>query len=675
MINYLLLQVQAASVDPLGQLFASVPRWLWGWVASTFLGFFVALGYSARRLRRMRKLCDVNRAAIEKVGVLNDELRLRGQPQLAVDRWRDAINAMPTTERFLGEDIERRLIAVRSGSQQARYRLLDDDGPIWTIEALGGRFVNLALMDAIPGLLTAWGLVGTFAAIAYGLGGLSEMSTGAIAGVGGLLGGLGGKFITSIAALLLAFAFQLIDVSLLRPHLKASHTLLVDAVARVFPKQTAAQQVADLLESARKQEAALANISSDMVTAFGELFTSNLLPDLGRLLATSVEEQIGPVMAQVAAGMQAVDEGIKRLEAGKQESIGEEIRALTGNLERSIAGALERMGSDFQRSLSGSASKEFEHAAVAMRDSAEVLRSMNASFETMQGSLQRLLSDAEARTARTFDENEGRTKALNDLVERLVAQLNEQASTSAGEVQRLLMQAVSGVGATLTALTAELQRRFTDATDEQARTTGKVLAEFGAVAGRTSTETEKLLASLAERSKDFVSAADQLRELREGVTQVLGQTGNRVRELNEAALAFRVVATEVNSITSVLRESLEQHRRAAENAAGMVSRVGEVAATQVQAADKAKVAFETADRIMDGLDTQLDRTLQVIVSRMQDYNAQVEKNFDKILGSVNQKMPEYFTRLEGAVEKLSYSVEELTNAVGKPNATEDLKRS
>jgi ABC-type transporter Mla subunit MlaD len=662
----LLLQLQAVSANPLSQLYASVPPWMWGWVVATCVLFVIALGYAILRLHKMRGFCVAHVAALEKVGVLTDEVRLQGQPLSAVDRWREAVKKIPPAARFLGEDIERRLVAVRTQPQEPRYRLLDGDGPIWTVEELGGRFLNVAFIDAVPGLLTAWGLVGTFAAIAYGLGGLSELDSGAIAGVGGLLGGLGGKFITSIAALLLAFVFQLIDVIALRRSLAGSHALVMDAVARAFPKQTAAQQVADLLESARKQEAALANISSDMVTAFGDLFTSNLLPDLGRLLASSVEEQLGPVMAEVATGIRSLDQGIKRLESGKQESLSEELKSLTGNLERSVTAALERMGSNFQQSLSGSAGREFEQAAAAMRDSAEVLRSMNESFDTMQGALQRLLTDAEARTARTFEENEGRTKALNDLVERLVSQLNEQASTSAGEVQRLLVQAVSGVGATLTDLTSELQRRFTEAADEQARTTGEVLTEASQAAGRTTIETERVLAKLAERSTDFVAAADQLRELREGVSQVLSQTGNRVRELNDAASAFRTVATEANSITKALRESQDQHRRAAETAAGMVNRVGEVAATQVQAADKARVAFEAADRIMDELDTQLERTLQVIVNRMQDYNTQVERNFEKILGSVNQKMPELFTRLEGALQQLNLAVEELTDAVGKP---------
>lgn len=623
----------------------------------------------------MRRLCDSHRSALDKIGPLNDELRLEGQPLAAIDRWRAAVKSMPAAERFLGEDVERRLVAIRSDSQSTRYRLLDGEGPVWTVDALGARFVNLTLIDAVPGLLTAWGLVGTFAAIAYGLGGLSEMSSGAIAGVGGLLGGLGGKFITSIAALLFAFLFQVIDVSFLRPYLKESHSQLVNTMARVLPKQTAAQQMADLLDVSRKQAAAIASISTDMVSAFGELFTSNLIPDLSKLLAESVEEQIGPVMDKVAMGIQSLDEGIKRLEQGKQESIGEELKSLTRNLEHSITTALERMGGDFQRSLSGSAGREFEQASIAMHQSAEVLRGMNASFDTMQGTLQRLLADTETRTARTFEENEGRTKALNDLVERLVSQLNEQAATSAGEVQRLLVQAVSGIGATMTDLTAELQQRFTEAADEQARTTGMVLSEVSAAAGRTSTETERLLASLAERSKDFIVAADQLRELREGVAQVLSQTGNHVRELKDAASAFRSVAAETNSITTVLRESIEQHRRTTETASGMVSRIGDVVEEQKQAADKAKVAFKAADTLMNELDTKLDRTLQVVVSRMQDYNTQVEKNFEKIIGSVNQKLPELFTRLEGYLQDLSEKVEELASVMDKPTSTDRSKRA
>jgi ABC-type transporter Mla subunit MlaD len=662
MVTVLFL-IQAA-VQPVRQLLSSVPEWLWLVVAIAAVGWASAIAYALFGLQRMKRACLAQVTALAKIGTLTDDVRLNGQTLAAVDRWREAVRKLPAVDQPLGEDIERQLVTVRDDERQTRYRLLDGDGPIWTVDALGQRFLNLALTDAVPGLLTAFGLVGTFAAIAYGLGGLSEQENGVIAGVGGLLGGLGGKFVTSIAALALAFLFQLFDVGILKPGLNKWHTALTDAVAKTFPRQTAAQQVADLLESGRRQEKALSNISSDVVSAFGSLFSSTLLPDLSRSLATSMHGEIGPVMREVAAGIRALDEGIKRLEAGKQESLGGELRTLIDHMQRSITEALAGMGAEFRTSLSGSAGREFDHATGALRDSAEVLRHMNASFESMQGTLQRVLDEAESRATRTFEEGEGRTKALNDLVERLVGQLNESATTSAGEVQRLLVEAVSSMSVKLSTATEAVEARLRDATAQSTRASEDTIAKATQAAGRTTADTQRLLETLGQRSADFVTAADQLKELRQGVERVLAETGSRVRELTDVAAVFRSVATEASTMTRSLKESQDQHRRAAEAAAGMVARIGEVASTQVQAADRAKVAFEAADRIMDDLDTQLDRTLQVIVSRMQDYNAQVEKNFEKILGSVNQKMPELFTRLEGALQQLGQTVEELTDVVG-----------
>ena len=420
-----------------------------------------------------------------------------------------------------------------------------------------------------------------------------------------------------------------------------------------------------MLETTQRQEQAIANISSDVVQSFGQLFSADLLPKLASSLAGSVQTEMGPVLQEVAAGIRALEEGIKRLESGKQESIGAELRKLTESLEQSLTASLRQMGEQFRSSLAGTADAEFQQASGALKASAEVLRSMNASFENMQASMQRLLADAEQRAARTFEEGEGRTKALNELVERLVGQLNESATTSAGEVQRLLVEAVTGMSNKLTAVTLELEERVRDASAESLAANKKLVDEVAASAGRTSAETERLLASIGERSTDFIAAADQLRELRQGVERVLAETGQKVRDLQEAAAAFRVVATEARTISQSLRESQDQHRKASEAAAGMVSRVGEVAQTQVQAADRAKVAFESADKIMAELDQKLERTLTVIVTRMQDYNTQVESNFEKILKTVNAKMPELFDHLTASLQQMSDSVEELSDSVNK----------
>ncbi|HCT55643.1 MAG TPA: hypothetical protein DGD08_00370 [Gemmatimonas aurantiaca] len=486
-------------------------------------------------------------------------------------------------------------------------------------------------------------------------------------GVDALLGSLGGKFVSSIAALLAALVFQLLDLWGLRLAYKKTHQSLIDAVADGFPGLSPTQQITDLLESAHRQEQALSNISSDVVNRFSDVFASNLLPDLGALLAKSVQTEMGPVLQQVATGISALEDGIRRLESGKQESIGAELRSLTENLETSIRRALEQMGAQFRDSLSGNTNDEFKRAAEAMQGSASVLSGMNNSFADMQASMQRMFEEAEKRGSEAFAEGEGRTRALNDLVERLVAQLGDSASANANQVQQLLVEAVSNMGGKLAEVTGELERRTLEANEQNQRTSEALLHKVTGAAERTTSETERLLAVIGERAGDFVAAADQLAELRAAVQSVLAETGQRVREMQGAADSFRSVATEAGAMTRTLREAQASHLKAAETVSGLVHRTGEVVERQAVVVQLSQDTYSEAARVLSGLDEQLASALQTISTHMQDYNRQVEKNFQIIMNSVNSKMPELFERLGGLLQQVTDSVEELGDVLKRQN--------
>jgi uncharacterized phage infection (PIP) family protein YhgE len=629
-------------------------------VAIAFLAAMLLAWLATRRMQRISRAIE---ASLDILGPLDDATRLYGRPLGKVDAWRTAIEKLEPAARPIAEEVDRELVALSDHDGRRCYKLREDEQGAWSFERYASRFVNLELLEAAPGLLTALGLIGTFVAIALGLSGLQPQPNGVINGVESLLAGLGGKFATSILALAAAVVFQLADGLWFRRSMTRTHQALIDRLARAFPRLSPAQQFTELLESTRRQEASLSNISSDVTNRLHDLFSTSLLPDLSRLVAESMTQEIGPSLERVSTGIAALEEGIRRLEAGKQESLGAELRTLTTNLETSLRATLEQMGTQFREALSGSANDEFRNAAEAMRGSADVLSAMNGSFQTVQASLQRMLEDAEARAAKSYEEGEGRTRALNELVERLVGQLNDSASTSAAEVQRLMVQAVAGMGEKLAGVTADLEARVRAANEQNLASNQQLLEQVTGTASRTSAETERLLTTLGERAQDFVSAADQLRELRQGVERVLADTGTRVRDLQEAGTAFRSVATEAATLTRALRESIDQQRVVLEGSAGVVRSAGEVVREQVVVADRSRQTFEAAQEVLGSLDTQLAGALQSMVDRMQDYNRQVEKNFEIILTRVNERMPELFERLEASLQQVGETVEELNDTV------------
>ena len=647
-------------------LWLEVDAWLWLYVAFIAVTFLWLLGSFLWSRRALRIATDQALATFQRLGPSDDEVRRDGRSLAAVDSWRDATKKLSGAARQWLELTDCRLVMLTDAAGARRFKLRDGEGEQLTEESFYGSTVNLRLLDSAPSLLTALGLLGTFLALALAL---RELRPGALPGtfdgLDELVRGLSGKFISSIAALLLALVLQWLDAIALRPLYRDQHRRFLEGVDRSFPTLSAAQQLATLLEVERKQEKALSNISSDIVDKFTDVFDSGLLPKLSAALATSVHTEIGPSLARVAEGLATLDEGIRRLESGKTESLGEELRRLTTALEQSLRTSLEQMGGQFREALSGSAGKEFDNAAKALEASATVLQGMNASFETMQASMERLLADAEARSARAFDEGEGRTRALNDLVERLIGQLNETASQSAGEVQRLLVQAVSGLGARFNQISAELEQRVRDAAVASTDSAGVLIRSSTEAAERTTAETERVLNRLAERIEDFDRAAEQLRELREGVERVLAESGQKVRDLQEAAGAFRVVATEAATLTRQLKESQDQHRKSAETAAGMVSQVNTVVTEQSRLLGETRDTFDLARTVLDGLDQRLAASFAAVTRHMQQYNEQVELNFSTIMSKVNEKMPDLFEKLERNLQQVHDAVEDLNQTVDK----------
>lgn len=662
----ILSQTSAAQPHELLSLFRDkTPTWLWVWLGVIALAWLVFACYGWYRAWKLRQIVNSAASALTRMPPNTDEGRRLGRPLGDLDVWREAYRKQGQSEQRIAEEIERGLVAITDRDGARRYKLQDGHESIWDRTAFLGRFVNVDLLGAVPGILTAVGLIGTFVAIALGLLVLSEGQGGVIEGVNGLLEGLGGKFTSSIGALGLALLFQLMDTILLQQSFAGSHTKLLDAVHSAFPRLSPTQQMTDLLESHRRQEAAIANISSDVVTHLGDLFTSSLLPDLSQALGKSVQIEIGPVLDKVASGIANLEQAIQSLERGKQESIGEELRVLTRNLEDSLKAALVEMGNNFRTALAGSADGEFKQAAEAMRGAGEMLRGMNGAFDTMQTALARLMTDAEERASRSFAEGEGRTRALNDLVENLVHHLQETAASNVQQSSQVLADAMAGMSQRVAAMSADIEQRARESAELSMRSNQAAVDKLSDAAGRTTAETERLLNTLGSRSDDFIAAADQLRELRSGVERVLQESGDRVRDLHEAAIAFRSVATEAAALTRELRGTSELQRKAIEGTTSVVASVSDVVRQQTAAADKTRDSFAVAGEMLGRLDGDLARALQSLVNGMQDYNAQVERNFETIIGKVNKEMLELFHRLEQSLGQVASSVEELNDALSR----------
>jgi hypothetical protein len=105
--------------------------------------------------------------------------------------------------------------------------------------------VNISYFNALPGILTGVGLLMTFIAILEGLSHVSVTSTMDVKGIGGLINGLSGKFVSSIAAVSCAVMFVFVEkFAYAKPVSGYRHVL--KALQQRFNRRTTEQLLVEL---------------------------------------------------------------------------------------------------------------------------------------------------------------------------------------------------------------------------------------------------------------------------------------------------------------------------------------------------------------------------------------------------------------------------------------------
>jgi hypothetical protein len=145
---------------------------------------------------------------------------LNGPPK---DWWRLVDQSL---ERYPGSDGQEGWFSVRPIRE-----ILDEDN-------LVGSIYHSSFYQAIPGILTALGLLATFIAILQGLSGVTYNpldSVHPVSGIDALINGLSGKFLTSIVALIVSIIFTFVEKKLCERNLLLAHSRLVARFEDAIP--------------------------------------------------------------------------------------------------------------------------------------------------------------------------------------------------------------------------------------------------------------------------------------------------------------------------------------------------------------------------------------------------------------------------------------------------------
>jgi hypothetical protein len=115
------------------------------------------------------------------------------------------------------------------------------------------RWTGRSLAEALPGWLTAIGLLTTFLAILLGLQGVKVLTNLEVRGIGGLVNGLSGKFFSSIVALGCAISITILHY-FIAGQMNALWSRMTDRVQELLPHLSVERAFLSLLNRKSGEE-------------------------------------------------------------------------------------------------------------------------------------------------------------------------------------------------------------------------------------------------------------------------------------------------------------------------------------------------------------------------------------------------------------------------------------
>lgn len=369
----------------------------------------------------------------------------------------------------LCSEFEKTLL-VEGEAPSTIYRTCSASDVFSPLTAIQSR-INTRFYEAVPSIITGFGLLLTFSAILWGLSHIHESldpitQVKKIEGVQELVFSLSGKFLSSVVALVCAIIFTLVERTIegkLERHLHK----LTHALNTMLDRKAAEQLLYDIKAAITTQ-----------AVAFNQFNTS-----LSPILSKSISEGINPLIERLSSGLEDLNTAIADLKQQKSESFTDSLSTIVG---------------EFRQALMGSTQNEFQILAKALSENAAASHEMNLKNNAAQEKMDALVSQLNTFLLKQTQAGEQHPGTLQATMEQVLTRLLTTSESAS---------------ATLQERTNEIPGRLEASALRQAQESAK-----------QSESLSTLLANLSQQMEQSVTSSTK--DMRESMSNVLQNTAN-----------------------------------------------------------------------------------------------------------------------------------------------------
>ncbi|NOT57065.1 MAG: hypothetical protein HOP18_20890 [Deltaproteobacteria bacterium] len=504
---------------------------------------------------------------------------------------------------------------------------------------------------AFPGILTGTGLLFTFLAILVALLEV-RLVDNRVQGLELLIQGLSGKFVSSIAALLAATLFLLVEKPLFY-HLTRSRQRLVAAIDDLVPRLSPAQILADLHQDISEQSTAF--------RAFNDA--------LSLKLRQSFSESMGPTLERMLNTIDDLNQLLRASEAQKQDSITGSLETLLRNLERSITNALEGMGTKFTETLSGTTMHQFDRVADSLGGTARLLENMNGQFQVTQSALNDLVQFAKDSTVEQMALGRTQVEELTAVLRGLMTQMNETAGSSVTRMAATLTTVVHDLSTKVSELGSQVSNTMLESAS---KTTGAAHAVVEQ-ASAWSTRNAEQLSQLLDRHQEHL---DQISDVRVTLDTVLGRFKEALGQYTTITTDLRQITSHVTTLaaaaagtTQTMQNTQVSIERVANSMTSQVVYLAEANRAQEDAWKQIQTSMRQYEQVFHQVEQNASTLLTQIGQHLRDYSQITKTGYEDLTKIADEHFKTAVNRLGSSVNDLDEHLRDLTETLAKAQPT------
>ena len=357
---------------------------------------------------------------------------------------RSSLNEIPVINHYWSEFWETVVINKDHNGKDQFFNTVDAEY-FFNEENLISNHVDIRFYNALPGILTGLGILGTFLGLMFGLSQLDLNSPTAAElskQIAGLLNGATIAFSTSVWGMLSSICFNILEKKCIKK-LTEKVGVVKRLIDELFDKKTAEKWLSEINKEASEQTKALKEFNQDLTSSIGQALESAFEKRLSPSL-----EKLGEAIENLNnAGVQGISESMQKAAGGEFERVAEIMRSVgetmktTADFGQKIQADLENSLNDNISNFSNKIEEVFKDITKSTGDQTELIKNQINDLNTTTVNTTNRVANLVEELSEKFSANmEIATQSINEerqSVGKLLAEVNQ----SIGSMKELMLEA------------------------------------------------------------------------------------------------------------------------------------------------------------------------------------------------------------------------------------------